>query len=270
METTDDLEPWPTSDGKAPTIGSARAGKRIREIRGLWQRIDAAGITVPSTLALIREADVSAQTPVKDFHQVLARCKALRHFVLGAEAAKGMKPPADDDGDGEPPAEPPAADPPEPPKPVSAEPEGNGKPAAGAPAGVDEGKELRSVIRSLRRDTELGLCVAESGAFKPRELFEVLAPVTEIDDDGALSLVDRETGKRLALSATTLRKLIPADIAAPPGVVGGSGGGTPRDMPRSAPASDLIAKAARSQRFFDAHKDEITEELKRREREGGQ
>src|SRR6266851_1584161 len=118
------LEPWP--EGGPPTIGAQKASKLQREIRHLWERIAAAGVTTVPALALIKEADVSAETPAKDHREVLARCKALRFYVKGAEAAKGVKSPPDDDGSG-------GDDEADPPKPEPPLENGNGKTSVAAP-----------------------------------------------------------------------------------------------------------------------------------------
>jgi hypothetical protein len=133
---------------------------------------------------------------------------------------------------------------------------------------VDEREEMKKALRAFRRDAVLARVVAESRALDPAKLIDALESLAEIDDDGGLSLLDPVSGKRLPLDAATLRRLLPGAVAPPPGVGGGSGGHQPNEMKRGSAAPDLIERAKKSQRFYDAHRGEVDAELRRREREG--
>jgi len=250
MEKDDNLEPWP--GGKPPTIGQAKGGKLVREIRSMWTRIEKAGVSPPATLQLIKPEDVSGETPAKDYRDVLARCKALRFYVKGVEGAKGINPALEDDDDGgepEPDSEP--SSPAEPPAPVSADPGGNGKLVSEdqklKPA--DEAEQYRAALKSFRKDAVLARAIAEAHAFEPAKMISLLDEITEIDDDGGLWLRDGEV--RLALDGAAIRKLLPAEVAAPRGAGGGSGGRQPLDAKSWMPRPHLTEPALRSQAAYE-------------------
>ncbi len=240
------------------TVRSGTLAKLKREIGNLWRRAPA-GIEPPA--GLLKLSDVPDVVFARDLPAFRRRVQTLRHFV---------KSPAD-----APPVVEPPHEPAEPSKPVSTDPGESGKaPAApvppATPAGVDEREEMRKALRAFRRDAVLARVVAEARPFEPARVIEALDGITEIDDDGALSIVDSESGKRLTLDAATLRKLIPDAVPPPAGVTGGSGGKTPNLMPRSAAGRDLIERATRSQKFYDEHRGEVDAALRERQREGGQ
>ncbi len=238
------------------SVRSATLEKIRREVRNLWARAPAGAEPPAETLRLL---DVPGEMPVRDLPQFRKRVQRLRAWALGKPAPAPS---------GEP------NEPAEPPKPVSTDPGANGgapRAAAAPPAGVDEKAEYRRAMKSLREDAVVWSVIAGSKALDPQALFEILRPLSAIDEDGNISLVDpNDETKTLALDAPTLRRLLPAVVAAPAGVTGGSGGKTPNLMPRAPAGRDLVEKGAASQRFYDAHRSEIESELRRREMEKGQ
>ena len=233
------------------TVRSGTLSKLRREIRSLWNQAPA-GVDPPA--GVLKLSDVPDVLLARDLPAFRRRIQKLRHWAKN-------KP-----GDG-PSDEPRSDEPPEPPKPVSTDPGESGK-ASAAPAPPDEAEQMRRALKSFRKDAVLSRVVAEARPFEPARVIDALDDLVEIDDDGALSLVDPESNERLPLDAATLRRLIPDAVPPPPGAGPGSGGKKPAEYVPGAPgaAADIIERAMKSQAFYDAHRLEVDAELRRRGR----
>ena len=237
--------------------GSPQKKKLRRERASLLRRFDAAGLTPSPLVVGFDDEEPMSESRMRELRRIFHDWRAqLQGFAASP-------PPGDGEGDGDEP-EPPAADPTKAPAAVSADPGGNGKPAT--PAAPDEAEQMRRALKSFRKDAVLSRLVASVRPFEPERVIEALDDLVEIDDDGALRLVDPESGKRLVLDAATLRSLIPYAVPPPPGAGPGSGGHMPNEMPRGGAAPDLIKKAEQSQQFYETHKVEVDAELRRRGR----
>ncbi len=106
---------------------------------------------------------------------------------------------------------------------------------------------------SAGREAALWQLTARVRAVDPAVMYGILVEaVSSVSEDGTPLDADGEP-----VTAETVRRALPALVAPTPGVMGGGGGRTPAPMPAPPAKPDPVEAGVSSQKFYEAHRNEI-------------